>query len=299
MVKRAIFLILCLIFSHKVFAENDCKLISHLDRDLWLVDSTGKLIQRLSYDGLFKNTAAFSPDGQYIAYSSDSELGKEKAIVIVDNAGQEISKIIVEPQTEGPELQWIKSVYRLVWEKPNFLWSYSSVGRHGGFIDIWNLDSSLRGSHKKRLEVMGWGCEFSPNKQRVACIVEIFKIGMKESFLVLEINDTSKRKFPEYKVFFKDNYFSDSDPRTVELKQIERVDKIRFTPDNANVIIISGDRKYKFNMRDNKLTEIKELPPGVTIKSIPKMIRIKKDEKEYTVEVFDMYCGQDSAVPKL
>lgn len=80
--------------------------------------------------------------------------------------------------------------------------------------------------------------------------------------------------------------------QSIKLKQIERVDKIRFTSDNANVIIISGDKKYKFNMLDNKLSEIKELPPDVKIKTIPKMIRIKKDEKELSAEVFDMYCNQ-------
>jgi len=291
MFKRILFLILSLVFSYKAFAENSCKLISRLDKDLWLVDSTGKIIQRLSYDGVYKTAATWSPDGKYIAYAPApfSNFG-EKAIFIIDNSGQELSKIIVEPKTDDPNLQYIRWVSKLNWEKTNILWSDSAVGKNGGFIDIWKLDSNLRASREKRIGALGGSCELSPSEQYVVCIYEILK---NEKFLpILMLYDTSKKRFQE------DEFFSDDNPRTIELKQIEHVDKIRFTSDNANVIIIGADKKYKFNMLDNKLSEIKELPPDVKVKSIPKMVKIKKDEKELSVEVFDMYCGQNSTVPK-
>lgn len=292
MFKRTIFIIiiLFLVFSYNAYAKEMCKLLVQADNDLWIVDIDGRPIHRLTYDGVFKNTATFSPDGQYIAYSLATDYGDEKSIIIVDNAGQELSKVIVEPKTEDPHFQNIRWIGRLVWEKPNILWSESVVGGNASFIDIWELDSSLHYIHKKRIEVMGKDCEFSPNKQHVACIVRVFEIGMKESYIVLEINDTNKKEIPEFN-FFKDRYFSDKNPRKVDIREMERVDKIIFTPDGTRVVIIGGDKKYEFNMHDNKLSEIKELPQGVRIKRLPETVKVKRDTELYQAEVFDMYCN--------
>lgn len=271
MFKRTIFLILCLIFSNEASAEDSCRLIGRIDidSDLWVVDKTGKIIQRLTHDGVYKTAAAWSPDGKYIAYApAPFSNFDEKAIVIVDNIGNEISKIIVEPKTDDPEHQYIRWISRLVWEKPNILWSDSAVGRNSGFIDIWQLDHSFRSSHKKRIAVWGGGCELSLNKQYVACVDAVFE---NEKFLFfLNIYDTSKKRFPE------DKFFSDVNPRKVDLKHIGRINKSLFTPDSKGVIIIGEDKKYMYNMKTSELSEIEELPPDVKIKTIPERLKVKK-----------------------
>ncbi len=282
MIRQWLLLIILFVsFCSEVYAKEDCKFLGQIEDYLWIIDSDGKPVQRLIFVGRMKTATTWSPDGKYIAYSLSTPIGEEKAIIILDSTGQEVTKIIVDPKRTDWEIRYIE---RLVWRTPNTLWSDSNVGPHGGYIDVWKLDSSLRGFHKKRIGVLGGNCELSPNKQYVACIFEIFE---HEKFIpLLKIYNTSKKRFQE------DKFFSDDNPRTVELKQMEHVDEIRFTPDNANVIIIGADKKYKFNMFDNKLSEIKELPPDVTIKTFPKVIEIKKDEKIYQAEVFDMYCNQ-------
>lgn len=279
MFKRIIiFVILFLIFSYNAYAKEDCKLLVQFDNDLWIVDRDGRPISRLTYDGVVKDAATWSPDGQYIAYNTRTLIGEEKAIIIVDNTGREVSKIIVDPKGSNERIRFIG---RIVWEKPTILWSDSNVGPHGGFIDIWQLDLPLRRpvKHEKRIKVFNVDCEISPNNRHMACITSI---GDRMS---LEISDTNKKEYPDA------IYYYDRDPRTVDLKQIERVDKIRFTPDSSAVIIIAGERKLKFNMRDNKLSEIKELPQGVKIKRLPEAVKIKKDTDLYQSEVFDMYCN--------
>lgn len=280
MLKRIIFVILSLIFSYNAYAKDDCKLLVQVDNDLWIVDRDGRLYQRLTYDGMLKTAATWSPDGQYIAYSIGTPIGEEKAIIIVDMTGREVSKIIVDPKKSDDPIRFID---RIVWEKPTILWLSLSVGPHGGYIDILKLDPSLRYLHKKRIGTLGWGCELSPNQQHIACVQEIFENGKSVSFL--RIYETSKKEFPE------DAFFFDSDPLTIELRQIKRVDKISFTPDGTRAVIISGDRKYELNTLDNKLSEIKELPQGVKIKRLPEAVKIKRDAELYHAEVFDMYCN--------
>ncbi|MBI4654022.1 MAG: hypothetical protein HY752_03410 [Nitrospirae bacterium] len=283
MIKQSLLLVILLVlFCSEVYAESDCKLLGRINNELWIIDSGGKPAQRLTFDEAVKTsktTATWSPDGKFIAYSPDIPYGEEKAIFIMDNTGREINKIIIDQ---------IRYIDRLVWRTPNFLWSDSNVGKNGGYIDIWKLAPTLSRpvKHEKRIMVFNVNCELSPNNKYMACNSSI------DDAMSLEIFDTDKKEYPD-----ADNYY-DRDPRTIKLKQIERVDKIRFTSDNANVIIISGDKKYKFNMLDNKLSEIKELPSDVTIKSIPKAVKIKKDEKELSTEVFDMYCNQRSSIPK-
>lgn len=280
MLKRTIFIILFLVFSYNAYAKEVCKLLVQMDNDLWIVDIDGRPIHRLTYDGILKTAATWSPDGKYIAYSIGTPIGEEKAIIIVDNAGQEVSKIIVDPKGSDDRIRFID---RIVWEKPTMLWSDSNVGLHGGYIDIWKLDPSWHYSHEKRIGTLGWGCELSPTKKHIACILDVFVNKKSASFL--KIYDASKKKEP------KDEYFRDDDPRTIKLEQIERVDKIVFTPDGARVVIISGDRKHELNMRDNKFLEIKELPQGVKIKRFPETVKIKRDAEIYQAEVFDMYCN--------
>jgi dipeptidyl aminopeptidase/acylaminoacyl peptidase len=279
-VKRIIFIILFFIFSYNAYSKEACKLLVQVDNDLWIVDMDGRPIHRLTYDGVLKTAATWSPNGQYIAYSPGTQIGDEKAIIIVDSTGQEVSKIIVDPKESDDRIRYID---RIKWESPTILWSDSNVGPHGGYIDIWKIDSSWRYSHEKRIGTLGWGCELSPNKKHMACVLEVFENEKSVSFL--KIYDTSKKKDP------KGEYFSDDDPRTIKLEQIERVDKISFTPNGTDVIIIGSDRKYKFNMHDNKLSEIKELPQSVKIKRLPEAVKIKKDTELYQAEVFDMYCN--------
>lgn len=241
MVKRTIFIIiLSLIFSYNAYSKEACKLLVQVDNDLWLVDMDGRPIHRLTYDGVLKTAATWSPDGQYIAYSPGTQIGDEKAIIIVDNTRREVSKIIVDPKESDYRIRYID---RIVWGKPTILWSDSNVGPHGGFIDIWKLDPTLRrpAKHEKRIKISNANCELSPNNKYVACL------GRYDDEMRLEISDTDKKEYPDAV-----NYY-DSAPRTIKLKQIERVDKISFTPDGTDVIIIRSDRKYKFNMHDNKL----------------------------------------------
>jgi hypothetical protein len=280
MIKRTIFIILFLIFSCYAYSKEDCKLLVQVDSDLWVVDMDGKLIHRLTYDGVLKTAATWSPDGQYIAYSSGTQIGDEKSIIIIDNIGQKVSKIVVDTKGSDDSIRYID---KITWENPNILWSYSNVGPNGGFIDIWKLDTLLRYSHKKRVEVHGWGCELSPTEKYVACVLETFENG--KSVLFLTIYDTSKKRKPE------DDFFFDSTPRTIKLEQIERVDKVTFAPNSTDVIIIGNDKKYRLNMHDNKLLEIKELPQGVKIKKLPETVKIKKDIEFHQAEVFDMYCN--------
>ncbi len=267
MIKQLLLLIIIILsFCSEVYSESECKLLARIDNDLWIIKSDGIPIQRLAFIGGMKATATWSPYEKYIAYGLSTPIGEEKAIIILDNTGQEITKIIVEPK----ESYWIRYIDRIVWRTPNILWSDSNVGPHGGFIDIWKLDPpTLRrhAKHEKRIKASNRDCEVSPNNKYMACIVR------DNGKMYLEISDTDKKEYPDA------SYFHDRDPRTVDLKQMERVDKIRFTSDNANVIIVGADKKYKFNMLDNKLSEIKELPPDVTIKSIPEVVKIKKDEK--------------------
>jgi dipeptidyl aminopeptidase/acylaminoacyl peptidase len=279
MVKRTILIILFLIFSCNAYSQEACKLLVQIDSDLWLVDIDGRPIHRLTYDGILKTAAIWSPDGQYIAYSPGTQIGDEKSIIIIDNRGQEVSRIVVDPKgSEAP----IRYIDRIIWEKPDILLSDSNAGPQGGFIDIWKLDPLLHYSHKKRIEVHGWGCELSPNEKYVACVLETLENEKSVSFLM--IYDTSKKRRPE------DDFFFDNNPHSLKLEQIERVDRVTFTPDSTGVIIIGSDRKYRFNMRDNKLSEIKELPRGIKIKKLPETVKTKKDRELYQAEVFDMYC---------
>lgn len=279
-IKQLLLLIIILLsFCSEVYSESECKLLARIDNELWIIDSGGKPAQRLTFDEAVKTsktTATWSPDGKFIAYSPDIPYGEEKAIFIMDNTGREINKIIVDPKESDDRIRYID---RLVWRTPNILWSDSNVGPHGGYIDIWKLDPTLRrpAKHEKRIISLNRDCEISPNNKYMVCDTSI---GDTTS---LEISDTDKKEFSE-----ADNYF-DKNPSKVDLKQIKSVDNIRFTPDSSNIIIIGGDKKYKFNMKTNKLSEIKELPADVKIKTIPKRIKVKKDDKEYSAEVFDMY----------
>jgi dipeptidyl aminopeptidase/acylaminoacyl peptidase len=279
MVKRTIFIILFLIFSCNAYSQEACKLLVQIDSDLWLVDTDGRLIHRLTYDGILKTAAIWSPDGRYIAYSPATPIGEGKSIIIIDNIGKEISKIVVDPKGSDDRIRYID---RIIWEKPNILLSDSNVGPHGRFIDIWKLDPLLHYSHKKRIEVHGLGCELSPNEKYLACHLETLENEKSVSFLM--IYDTSKKRKPE------DDFFFDNNPRMLKLEQIERVDKVTFTPEGTDLIIIGSDRKYRFNMHDNKLSEIKELPRGIKIKKLPETVKTNKDRELYQAEVFDMYC---------
>ncbi len=280
MIKQLLLLVILFFsFYSGVYAESECKLLARIDNDLWIINGDGQPIQRLTFDGVVKTSktlATWSPDGKYIAYSPDIPYSEEKAIYIMDNIGREINKIIVDPLGTESEIRYID---RLVWRTPNIIWSDSNVGPHGGYIDIWKLDPTLRrpAKHEKRIKVFNRDCELSPNNKYMACNISI------DDKMSLEISDTDKKEYPD-----ADNYY-DRSPRIIELKQIERVDKIRFTPDSANIIIVGTDKKYKYNMKTNKLFEIKELPADVKIKKIPERIKVKIDEKELSAEVFDMY----------
>lgn len=282
MIRQWLLLIILLVsFCSGVYAKEDCKFLGQIEDYLWIIDSDGKPVQRLTFVGRMKTAATWSPNREYIAYTAYGTdppygYGFEKAIVIIDNVGREISKIIVDPKSPDWEIRYID---RLVWRTPNIIWSDSNVGPHGGYIDIWKLDPTLRrpAKHEKRIKVFNPDCELSPNNRYMACNTSI------DYTMSLEISDTDKKEYPD-----ANNYY-DRDPRRIKLKQIEQVDKIRFTPDSANIIIVGTDKKYKYNMKINKLFEIKELPADVKIKKIPERIKVKKDEKELSAEVFDMY----------
>ncbi len=250
MIRQWLLLIILFIsFCSEVYAESECKLLGRIDNDLWIIDSSGKPAQCLTYDGAAKTSmtpATWSPNGKFIAYSIDTPYGEEKAIFIVDNAGREINKIIVDPKSEHWEIRYIE---RLVWRTLTNLWSDSNVGPHGGYIDVWKLDPtlSLPAKHEKRITAMSGGCELSPNNKYMACISYI------DDEMQLEISDTDKKEYPDA------NYYFDRNPRKIELKNVIKrpVRDIRFTADNDNIILTNDGGKYKYNRRRTNYLKLK------------------------------------------
>lgn len=285
MIRQWLLLIILLVsFCSEVQAKNNCKFLGQIKDDLWVINSQGKPVQFLTSIGEGKTAAVWSSDGEYIAYTAYGldplyGYGYEKAIVIIDTVGRQIAKIIVEPKKEDWEIRYID---RLVWRTPDTLWSDSNAGKNGGFIDIWKLDPtwSHPARHEKRIKILGGDCELSPNNKYVACLA-LFDDGTR-----LEISDTDKKEFPD------DRYYFDRNPRKIELKDVIKgpVRNIRFTADGDN-IILTNSGKYKYSMKENKLAEIKELPPDVTIKTIPEAIELKSDDK-HKAKVFDMHCDE-------
>lgn len=246
--------ILSLVASYKTYAYELYSLLLQMDNALWVVNTEGDPVLRLTYGGTFYSAATWSPDRRYGAFSPATRMGDEKAIIIVDKTGKEIAKIIVDPANSDYGIRYID---RIAWETPTFLWSHANVGPNGGYIDIWKLDPSWRYSHEKRIGTTGFGCELSPNKNHVACVVSAFDADSNRSFHLLKIYDASKKEHPDSDTFF------DSHPRVIELPQVENVDKIRFTPDGARLVILGGSRKFLLDIRDNRLSEIKEVPQGM------------------------------------
>jgi hypothetical protein len=54
----------------------------------------GRPIHRLTYNGISITAATWSSDGRYIANSPGKQIGDEKLIIIIDNIGQKVSKIV-------------------------------------------------------------------------------------------------------------------------------------------------------------------------------------------------------------
>jgi hypothetical protein len=162
------------------------------------------------------------------------------------------------------------------------LWSFSNAGKNGGYIDIWKLDPTLNrpAKHEKRIKVFNVSCELSPNNKYMACISSI---GNTMSF---EISDTDKKEYPDA------SYYFDRKPRKIKLKNVAgSIRNIRFTADSNNIILTNDGWKYKYSMKENKLSEIKDLPFDVTIKTAPEMIELKSDDKQIA-KVFDMHCDK-------
>ncbi len=202
MFMRLIILLLVASYGFVVYAGDTCQALISFRNDLWIADRTGNLIQRLTYDGTPKSHAVWSPTGQFLAYSPETPIGEEKSIVILENSGEERLKIIVEPKSNDWSVRFID---KLVWEKAGLLWSDANVGPNGGFIDVWHLHPDLINyRHEKRIEVLG-DCTLSPNQRYAACILHNLPSDR------LEINDTSKKEFPDGEDYF------DKDPYKVNL----------------------------------------------------------------------------------
>jgi Tol biopolymer transport system component len=100
MIRQWLFLIILFVpFCSEAYAERNRELLAQTDNDLWIVSTDGKPIQRLTFDGALKTAATWSPDGNFIACCPNTPQGQEKAIMIMDNAGRQITKIIVD---KGP-----------------------------------------------------------------------------------------------------------------------------------------------------------------------------------------------------
>jgi hypothetical protein len=270
-------IVLLISFCSDTYAENNCKFLGQINEDLWIIDGDGKSVQPIATVGIMKAAVTWSPDGEYIAYSTSNPVGEEQAIIIVDNAGRQVAKIIVEPKREHWEIRYID---RLVWRTADTLWSYSSAGKNGGYIDIWKLAPTLSrpAKHKKRIKVFNGNCELSPNNKYMACNSSIYDV------MSFEISDTDKKEYPDA------SYYFDRKPRKIKLKNAAgSIRDIRFTADSDIIILTNGGVKYKYSMSESKLSEIKELRPGITIKNFPEEIELKSDEK-HKAKVFDMYC---------
>jgi uncharacterized protein with WD repeat len=157
-------IILLISFCSEIYAKNNCKFLGQINEDLWIIDGDGKLVQPIAIVGRMKAAVTWSPDGEYIAYSTSNPVGEEQSILIVDNAGRQVAKIIVEPKREHWEIRYVD---RLV--TANTLWSDSSAGKNGGFIDIWKLDPTWNrpAKHEKRIMVFSGNCELSSNNTQI------------------------------------------------------------------------------------------------------------------------------------
>lgn len=285
MIRQCLLLIIFFVsFCSEIYAGNNCKFLGEVKDDLWVIDNEGKPVQLLTALGDGKIAAVWSPNGEYVAYTAYSPYppygyGYEKAIDIIDIFGRKIAKIIVEPERDNWEIRYIG---RLVWRTMDTLWSYSNAGKNGGYIDIWKLEPTLNlpAKHEKRIKVSNVNCELSPNNKYIACISSI---GDMMSF---EISDTDKKEYPDASSYF------DRKPRKIRLKNVTgSIRNIRFTADSDNIILTNDGWKYKYSMKENKLSEIKELPPDVTIKTVPEVIEVKSDDK-HKAKIFDMHCDK-------
>jgi hypothetical protein len=114
----------------------------------------------------------------------------------------------------------------------------------------------------------------------MACITSI------DDITSFEISDTDKKEYPDA------SYYFDRKPRKIKLKNVGgSIRNIRFTADSGSIILTNGGGKYKYDMKENELSEIKELPPGVTIKNFPEEIELKSDDK-HKAKVFDIHCDK-------
>lgn len=285
MFKKLFFLISFLVIALIVYSE-ERKYLVQIEDDLWIYKEKENSLYRLTYDREPIDAAIWSPDGKYIAYGY-AEKDYTAYLIILDEAGQEICKMTLSPLKDDNYRGNVRWIRKIEWRKDNTIITRCNVsGPHGSILDIWEIDSSFICKHIKRINTC-WtvDCTISPKKDYMACINYSFGIikdgetPKEEDHLI--ISDLSKKYDPE------DTYFEDPEPKEIEIDMdiLMESNDIEYLSDDEILIIPKNKKEfYIYNLKEEKLEKVKNLPKEVVLKDIPKMLKFKIKGKEYDLK---------------
>lgn len=226
-------------------AGGQCTVFGQAGEDLVVLDEGGDELRTVGRVTRPVRAAAWSLDGRFIAHGFFGGEEKGEGIRIVDSAGGIRAEIDVQREDR------IRYIVSLRWWEPHFLSSYSSVGPHGGYMDIWRVKPK-RGkvSHVKRIAVLGALCRLSPDFSQVACILG------GEEVALLRVYDTAKRQFPD------DTIFTDTEPldRPLEFLGGGYIEGLEFDRSGSRIVLDTTRGRYSVLWGSSDEDDVVKLP---------------------------------------
>ncbi len=293
MFKKIIFSVLFLIFSLISFPKEK-KFLVNIENDLWIYKEKENSLYRLTYDKQNISSATWSPDGKYIAYGF-ARRDYTSDLVILDEAGQEICRMIVSPLKNDNYPDYVRRINKVEWRPDNIIIVKSNVGGpHGAIFDIWQINSSFNCKHIKRINTCWtYECKISPRLEYIICQEYGYDIIIEgqeaKEYRWIILGDLSKKVDPE------DTYYDDPEPKIINIDVTDKFCKFEFISDNEVEIFVKNGKEeyYLYKIKEDNLEKIDKLPKEIIKKEIPKELKFKIKGKEYKLynrsDIFDFY----------
>ena len=142
------------------------------DGRLVIIREDGRVGATLAQGDVGKWTAAWSPDGEYVLYSSFPRThGDPVDVHLARTDGTEMGSLRITA-TE-PRSYDVEGIRQIRWLDDSSFWYEGRVGHQGAYVDVWDIAPRFaRSDLRARLGVAGGPCSLSPDTKALACVGE-------------------------------------------------------------------------------------------------------------------------------
>lgn len=249
-------------------AGGQCMVFGQVGEDFVVLDEGNDQLRTVGHATGPVRAAAWSPDGRFIAHGFYDREGLRERVRIVDTEGHIWVEVDVQMEDR------IRYVASLRWWEPHFLSSYSSVGKNGGYLDIWRVKPK-RGkvSHVKRIAVLGSRCRLSPDFSQAACILG------GEEVALLRVYDTAKREILDDAIFW------DTEPldRPLEFLDGGHIEGLEFDRSGTRIVLDTTKGRYSIPSGSSDGDDLVKLPDRA--EPVKRAVKVTVETEAGPVEV--------------